>query len=196
MISIVYDRKRYHDVLKQLVRPGDTVIEIGPHLGASTKALSHARRVVAVDKAAQAEAAAELFPQNTAFIKGDARFFDTVGKVLKLTNKCDLLAIDMGGGRFPDTVFKVWAVWSGVFKPRDSVIRNRGLGEFLRRARIDDDSLLKDFADSGWLSQCGRKTPMQLKQGMEELQNWLISPTPSPARRSAPSPSCRASSSL
>jgi hypothetical protein len=173
VISIVYDRGKYHEVLRGLAKPGDTVIEIGPHMGASTRVLSDAKRVIAVDKAAQAEAASKDFPGNAVFVKGDARFFSTIGKVLKLTKKCDLLAIDMGGGRFPDTVFKVWAVWSGVFKPRDSVIRNRGLGEFLRRAQIDDDSLPNKFEDSGWLSQCGRKTPSQLKEGMEELKNWM-----------------------
>jgi hypothetical protein len=173
MISIVYDQKRYHEVLARVIKPQDLVIEIGPHLGESTRVISPiCARVIAVDKAIQAEEAFNSMKEVT-FVKGDVRFFDTIDEVLKLTKSCNVLAMDMGGGRFPDTVFKVWAVWSGVFKPRDSIIRNRGLGEFLRRARIEDPIIRKDFIDSGWLSQSGRKRPKQLKEGLDELQHWM-----------------------
>jgi hypothetical protein len=175
MISIVYDRKQYHDLLAKTIQPSDTVIEIGPHLGKATDVISDkAKKTIAVDKALQA-AEALRDRKDVTFVKGDVRFFETVDEVLKLTKKCDVLAVDMGGGRFPDTVFKVWAVWSGVFKPRDSILRNRGLGEFIKRARIDDASLNKEFPESGWLSQSGRKRPKQLKEGLEELQHWLKS---------------------
>lgn len=174
MISVVYDRKRYHRLLSEVVKPGDTVIELGPHLGEATKVIAaRAGRVIAVDKAVQAEEAFKKRPENAAFVKGDVRYFETVDEVLRLAKGCDVLAVDMGGGRFPDTVFKVWAVWSGVFKPRDSVLRNRGLGEFLRRARIADPVLRRDFTDSGWLTQSGRKNPKQLREGLDELQLWL-----------------------
>jgi hypothetical protein len=179
MIKIVYDCKRYHEVLRSVARSNDLAIEIGPHIGGSTKILASAcEKVIAVDKAAQAEDASKGFPDNVQFIRGDARFFSTVAEVLKLTKSCDVFAIDMGGGRFPDTVFKVWAIWSGVFKPRDTIIRCRGLAEFLKRADIDDpslDTLFDGLKDSGWLSQCGRATPIQLKDGLEELQNWMPS---------------------
>ena len=197
MIRIVYGRDRYRDLLAGLVDEGDTVIEIGPHLGVSTRAVAlRAKKVFAIDKSEQAERAAKTFPDNVEFVKGDARFFETVNRVLRLTKSCDVLAVDMGGGRFPDTVFKVWAVWSGVFQPRESVIRNRGLGEFLKRAKIDDPSLVEylekgpawtekakakkkgvdgpNEKEKGWLSQCGRKSPRQLQEGMEELKNWML----------------------
>ena len=181
MIKIVYDCERYHDVLRSVAQPEDLAIEIGPHVGGSTKALASAcAKVISVDKAEQAEAASGRFPDNVSFVRGDVRFFSTVAEVLKLTKSCDVFAIDMGGGRFPDTVFKVWAVWSGVFKPRDAVIRCRGLAEFIKRAEIDDpkiDSLFGGLKDSGWLSQCGRATPIQLKDGLEELKNWMPSKT-------------------
>ncbi len=174
MISICYGRERYHELLSETAGPADTVIEIGPHTGASTKAVaSRAGRVIAVDKASQAEKAFNKKPENVEFVRGDVRLFKTVDKVLSLVKSCDLLTIDMGGGRFPDTVFKVWAVWSGVFKPRDSVLRNRGLGEFIRRAQIRDPVLEKSFPNGGWLSQSGRKRPRQLKEGMEELGLWM-----------------------
>ncbi len=171
MISIVYDQKRYHEILSDIVTSDDVVIEIGPHLGESTKALKVAKKVIAVDKADQSEAAFKETPENVTFVKGDVRFFKTVDEVLKLVSECDILAIDMGGGRFPDTVFKVWAIWSGVFKPKHSIIRNFGLGEFLNRAKIDDSTLENNSAESGWLSQSGRKTPKQLKEGLDELQH-------------------------
>ncbi len=174
MILICYDRNRYHKLLSEVVRPSDTVIEVGPHLGESTKVIARrAKSVVAVDKASQAEKAFREKPGNVEFVRGDVRFFETIDKTLKLIKSCDVLAMDMGGGRFPDTVFKVWAVWSGVFKPRDSVIRNRGLGEFIRRAQIKDPVLEKNFLDSGWLSQSGRKRPRQLKEGLKELGLWM-----------------------
>lgn len=174
MISIVYDQKRYHKLLSSVVCEKDTVIEIGPHLGESTRVISDkAKRVIAIDKAEQASEAFKKCPENVAFVMGDVRFFETVDRVRKLADCCDVLAIDMGGGRFPDTVFKVWAVWSGVFKPRHSIIRNRGLGEFLARATANDPTIGSDFEDSGWLSQFGRKTPMQLKEGLKELSIWL-----------------------
>jgi len=174
MILLCYDRERYHELLSETIKPTDTVLEIGPHLGESTKVIAkRAKEVIAVDKAEQAEQAFKKKPANVTFVKGDARFFETVDAVLKLKESCDVLAVDMGGGRFPDTVFKVWAVWSGVFKPRDSILRNRGLGEFMRRAQIRDPVLEKDFLDGGWLSQSGRKTPRQLKEGLKELGLWM-----------------------
>lgn len=176
MISIVYDAKLYHKALASTVKPGDTVIEIGPHIGESTKVIAGiAKKVIAVDKATQAEKAfkANKFP-NVTFIKGDVRFYETITKVSKLTDSCDVLAMDMGGGRFPDTVFKTWCVWSGIFKPRDSIIRNYGLGEFMARAKVMDPSLDINPPDSGWLSQSSRKNPAELKEGLDELKNWII----------------------
>lgn len=176
MILLVYDSKRYREAFADIIKPGDTVIEIGPHIGASTRAIAiRAGKVIAVDKADQAvKAFKDIKLPNVTFIKGDVRFFKTIDKVLKLTGGCDVLAVDMGGGRFPDTLFKVWCVWSGVFKPRDSVIRNNGLAEFIRRTKIIDPSLNQTYPDAGWLSQTGRKTPEQMKEGLKELKNWIV----------------------
>ena len=173
MISIVYDHKRYHKALAEHIRPEDSVLEIGPHIGGSTKVIAEkAKEVVAVDKAKQSAEALQENP-DIAFVKGDVRFFETIDDILKIRKSFDVIAMDMGGGRFPDTVFKVWAVWSGIFKPRDSIIRNRGLGEFLMRAKVEDPVLEKEFVNNGWLTQSGRKHPKQLKEGLEELQHWM-----------------------
>ena len=177
MILIAYDVRRYREILNSIVKNGDTVIEIGPHMGEGTKLYApRTKLTIAVDKGMQAETAfiklQETFV-NLRFVKGDARNFDTIKKVTRLTKNCDVLAVDMGGGRFPDTVFKVWAVWSGVFKPKNSIIRNRGIGEFLQKAKVDDESIRMEFPDDGWLSKWGRTVPYKLKKQMEEFEFWV-----------------------
>lgn len=176
MISIVYDVKKYRKCLQDLV-DDCTVIEIGPHIGKSTKGyVGKSRLVVAVDIGRQAESVFEKLcneNKNLFFVRGDARRFETVQEVLDITRRCDVLAVDLGGGRFPDTVFKVWAVWSGVFKPKHSVIRNRGLAEFIQRAKVCDDSLVKDFPDNGWLAEWGRTVPSKLRDQLGEFSNWI-----------------------
>lgn len=177
MISIAYDVKRYRELLEKRVKKGDVIIEIGPHQGKSVE--TYVKKVklgILVDKSGQAkEGLGGLLKKNKnlRFIQGDVRSFETIKKVLKLTKKGDLLALDMGGGRFPDTVFKVWAVWSGIFKPKESIIRNRSLGEFVQRAKIEDKTIKKEFKDNGWLSEWGRGTPFQLKKQLKEFKFWV-----------------------
>jgi len=122
MISILYDVKRYREFLNEQVREGDIVIELGPHLGESTKLyVGRTKLTVAVDKSSQTEKAFKrILPefQNLKLIKGDVREFKTIKKVMNLIKRCDVLAVDMGGGRYPDTVFKVWATWTGIFNQR------------------------------------------------------------------------------
>lgn len=177
MISIVYDVKKYRRCLQKYAADGFVVIEVGPHTGESTKGyLKKSKQAVAIDIGKQSEQVFDKLcreNKNLVFVRGDVRKFETVLEVLKHVRRCDVLAIDMGGGRFPDTVFKVWAVWSGVFKPKHSVIRNRGLAEFVQRAQVVDDSLIKDFSDNGWMAQWGRTVPSKLRDQLGEFSNWI-----------------------
>lgn len=177
MISIAYEVGRYRRLLAGAVSEGATVIEIGPHLCEATKSYANkAGLIILIDIGPQSGAAANKLKEahaNLHFIQGDARRFETVKKARDLTKKCDVLAVDMGGGRFPDTVYKVWAIWSGVFRPTHSIIRNRGLAEFLQKARIDDPSLIRDFPDDGWMSIWGRAIPSRLKLQLEEFSFWV-----------------------
>lgn len=177
MISILYDSGKYRDFLSKKIGKGSVVIEIGPHLGHATRRyMENAKLSVLVDKATQSrDAIKDLMEDhgNLRFVEGDARCFETVLKVRKLTGRCDFLAVDMGGGRYPDTVFKVWAVWSGVFKPKHSVIRNRGLAEFVQKAHVKDETLVRDFPDDGWMSLWGRAVPSRLKEQMGEFNFWV-----------------------
>ena len=177
MISITYDVNRYREILNDAIKEQDTVIDIGPHIGGYIKNyVSKTKLTVAVDKAVQSENSIKNLEnefKNLNFVRGDVRSFETVKKVLKLTKKCGVLCIDMGGGRYPDTVFKVWAVWSGIFKPSNSIIRNRGLGEFIQRAKIADETIIQDFDDSGWMKTWGRSMPYKLKKQMDEFKFWV-----------------------
>jgi hypothetical protein len=177
MITVTYDISNYRNLLRDIIRKGDTVVELGPHRGEATRMyMDRAGKAVLVDKGKDplsrlTELAGEH--ENVVFVAGDARGFAAMTLALEHTKTCDVLAVDLGGGRFPDTVFKVWATWSGVFKPRDSVIRCRGLAEFLRRGQVKDDTLPDSFKDSGWLSEYGRETPANLKKQLEEFKHWI-----------------------
>ncbi|MFC2154616.1 rRNA adenine N-6-methyltransferase family protein [Candidatus Altiarchaeota archaeon] len=177
MISIVYDVRKYRKALENTVKEGDVVLELGPHLGQSTTPLlKKAKLVVSVDKGVQSKKKFQPILKrhdNLAFVQGDVRDFETVKKVLKHIKKCDVFAVDLGGGRYPDTVFKVWATWTGIFQPRDSVIRNRGLAEFVQRAKVEDEKIIKKFKDDGWMSTWGRATPYTLKKQLKEFKHYV-----------------------
>ncbi len=177
MIDIVYDVRRYRQKLADTIREGDNVVELGPHIGKSTEAYyNRVSRAVLVDKGIDCKEALEEFCKihdKATFICGDVRKFDTMSDAVKKIKRCDVLALDMGGGRFPDTVFKVWATWSAILKPRDSIIRCRGLAEFIFRARVTDDTIKEDFDDAGWLADYGRSTPDKVKEQLEEFSIWV-----------------------
>ncbi|MDD5110984.1 MAG: SAM-dependent methyltransferase [Candidatus Altiarchaeota archaeon] len=177
MISIVYEVGLYRRLLAETVRKGDIVVEIGPHTGLSTLGYAgKAKLVIAIDKSPEAE---ESFKpickehRNVRFLREDVRGFDALAKVVKIAPKCDILAVDIGGGRYSDTVYKVWGSWSGALKPRHSIIRSRTLAEFLQRAEIKDDSVKKKFKDNGWLSEWGRATPYTLRRQLGEFKNYV-----------------------
>ncbi|MBM3308747.1 MAG: SAM-dependent methyltransferase [Candidatus Altiarchaeales archaeon] len=177
MISVVYDVGLYRSLLVKCVQKGDIVIEIGPHTGKSTLGyVSNAGLVIALDKSPEAEKSFKKLARehrNLRFMRKDVRGFEAIKKVLQLTPKCDVLAVDLGGGRFSDTVYKVWACWSGVFKPKHSIIRSRALAEFIQKVKVEDNSVKKKFADDGWLSTWGRATPYALRKQLDEFKHYV-----------------------
>ena len=92
---------------------------------------------------------------NVEFISGDVRRHEVLAEAFKKVQKCDVLAIDLGGGYHPDTVFKVFYIWSSTFKPKHTVIRNRGLLEFVNSSKVSGeeylskDGYLDSYNDSG-----------------------------------------------
>ena len=154
MIRLSYDIKNYRRDLSNLVKSGDTVIELGCHVGGTTKLFSRNCNVIAVDNSPEAiEEMAKL--EHVRFIPGDVRLHEVLAEAFKITQTCDVLAIDLGGGYHPDTVFKVFYIWSSTFKPVHTVIRNRGLLEFFNSARSSEDEILcsegylESYHDSG-----------------------------------------------
>ena len=154
MIKLSYDIKKYRKQISNLVMPGDTVIELGCHVGGTTKTFPEECNIVAVDNSPESfEQMKEL--NHVKFIAGDVRRHDVIAEVFKIVQSCDLLAIDLGGGYHPDTVFKVFYIWSSTFKPKHTVIRNRGILEFFNSAHgsgeeyKSDEGYLETYHDSG-----------------------------------------------
>ena len=153
MIELSYDIEKYREQLLNLAKSGDTIIELGCHVGGTTKLLPADCRIIAVDNSPEAIDKMNKL-DNVYFISGDVRLHDVLAEAFKLTQSCDILAIDLGGGYHPDTVFKVFYIWSSTFKPKHTVIRNRGILEFFNSASGSEDYIthegyLESYNDSG-----------------------------------------------
>lgn len=153
MIKLSYDVKKYRRDILDLVGQGDTVIELGCHVGKTTELFADKCNVIAVDNSP--EALEEMSRLDVNFIPGDVRKHEVLAEAFKIVQSCDVLAIDLGGGYHPDTVFKVFYIWSSTFKPAHTVIRNRGILEFVNSATGDENDLksangyLDSYHDSG-----------------------------------------------
>ncbi len=132
MIKLSYDIENYRNDLLDLVNEGDVVIELGCHVGGTTKLIADKCEVIAVDNSP--EAVGEMEKLDVTFIPGDVRRHEVIAEAFNIAQKCDVLAIDLGGGYHPDTAFKVFYIWSSTFKPTHTVIRNRGILEFFNSA--------------------------------------------------------------
>ena len=154
MIKLSYDIKNYRKDMLELTNPGDCVIELGCHVGGTTRLISKDCNVIAVDNSPEAvDEMAKL--EEVKFISGDVRLHEVIAEVFRITQSCDVLAIDLGGGYHPDTAFKVFYICSSTFKPTHTIIRNRGLLEFLNSAQgsgedyVSDEGFLDSYHDSG-----------------------------------------------
>ena len=154
MIKLCYDVNDYRTQISGAINEGDTVIELGCHTGNTSKViLENDVRLIAIDNSP--EAGEEMNKLDLTFINADVRLHDTISEVYKLTQRCDVLAIDLGGGYHPDTVFKVFYIWSSTFKPKSTIIRNRGLVEFYNSISevmgdfMSCEGFLDSYKDSG-----------------------------------------------
>lgn len=153
MIELSYDIKNYRRQILDAIKSDDIVIELGCHTGGTTKLIADKCNIIAVDNSPEAKYGMDKV--SCQFIQGDVRLHEIIAEVYKLTQKCDVLAIDLGGGYHPDTVFKVFYIWSSTFKPRHTIIRNRGLLEFFNSSKgsgedyAADEGYLETYHDSG-----------------------------------------------
>jgi hypothetical protein len=174
MIKLTYKIKIYREVLRDTIKEDDVVVELGCHTGNSTLIMSPScpqGKIIALDKSEEAaQSMAEITSKhsNIEFIKADVRLHETlemVARKLEEYGGCDVLTVDLGGGHYPDTTFKVFFIWSSTIKPRDTIIRNRGLLDFMHSSAGSE--VIK--SQEGWLESSGRDgIPPRLK----ELQLW------------------------
>ena len=175
MINIVYDIKVYRQVLKDIIQEDDVVVELGCHVGNSTRIISQLApegKIIALDKGTESKEKLEQLNKKVKtpieFIQSDVRLHETLEEVAKKVNElggCDVLSVDLGGGYHPDTTFKVFFIWSSTLKPRNTIIRNRGLLDFIHSSSTSE--LIR--SENGWLESCGDDgIPPRLK----ELKLW------------------------
>ncbi|EKQ52881.1 MAG: 23S rRNA methylase [Methanobacterium sp. Maddingley MBC34] len=175
MINVVYDIKVYRHVLKDIIREDDVVVELGCHVGNSTSIISQLApkgKIIALDKGPQSKKKLDELIKEVKtpieFIQSDVRLHETLEEVTKKVNKlggCDVLSVDLGGGYHPDTTFKVFFIWSSTLKPRNTIIRNRGLLDFIHSSSSSE--VIR--SENGWLESCGDDgIPPRLK----ELKLW------------------------
>ncbi len=167
MIKVVYDINIYREALKNIIKPDDTVVELGCHVGNSTKIISELAphgKIIAIDNSPESTESMEKLMdtyKNVEFHKADVRLHETLEYVIKKIKSCDVLSVDLGGGYHPDTTFKVFFIWSSSLKPRQTIIRNRGILDF-----IHSTSTVETIkSEYGWLESSSRDgVPPRLKE--------------------------------
>lgn len=168
MIYLSYNIKEYRNQLLDMIKNGDTIIELGCHVGNSTKLILDnfdKCKLIALDNSPEAIEPMKTLKSNynnLTFIPGDVRLHEKIKEVFKLIQRCDVLSIDLGGGYHPDTTFKVFYIWSSTFKPRVTLIRNKGLIDFVSSTIKSDE----DFkSNNGYLeSHDDEGIPPQIKE--------------------------------
>lgn len=190
-IKLSYDMKVYRQQLHEVIKNEDVVVELGCHVGKSTEVISNLTnkgQIIAIDNSPEAISIMKEFEkthENVEFISGDVRLHDVLEKVTKrliglnninldksqdnLNNDldlsknslCDVLSIDLGGGYHPDTVFKVFYIWSSTLKPKVTLIRNKGLIDFVNSIEFSE----KIESEEGYLeSYENQGIPPQIKE--------------------------------
>ncbi|WP_299523518.1 class I SAM-dependent methyltransferase [uncultured Methanobrevibacter sp.] len=161
MIKISYDIKEYRKELFNILNNGNNIIELGCHVGKTTKLILDKFddiNIISIDNSPEAIAKMEKLTNNYSnltFISGDVRRHEILLEVFKLIQDCDILSVDLGGGYHPDTVFKVFYIWSSTFKPNHSIIRNKGLVDFCNSAIVSCNDFksqnghLESYIDEG-----------------------------------------------
>ncbi|AMK15112.1 Methyltransferase domain-containing protein [Methanobrevibacter olleyae] len=159
--------KVYRQDLNEVLEKTDVVVELGSHVGRSSELILYklsTGSLISIDNSPEAIKPMERlsrYNNNFRFISGDVRLHETLEEVVKSIDRCDVLSIDLGGGYHPDTVFKVYYIWSSTLKPRDVLIRNQGLIDFVNSVDYDEE-----FESSeGWLESCGNQgIPPRIKE--------------------------------
>ncbi len=168
MMQISYKMTEYRKQLFNTINNGDVIIELGCHVGKTTEKILKKFsdcKVIGIDNSPEAIPKMEKLEgeyENLTFISGDVRLHEKILETYKIIDSCDVLSIDLGGGYHPDTVFKVFYIWSSTFKPKHTLIRNRGILEFCNSAVTSNNSF---ETSSGYLvSYNNEGIPPQIKE--------------------------------
>ena len=171
MIRVVYNIKTYREALKEIIKSQDIVVELGSHVGNTTKILAELAnkgKIFALDNSPESSksmAKIEKQYNNVEFLKADVRLHETLENIMEKIQSCDVLSVDLGGGYHPDTTFKVFFIWSSTLKPRDTIIRNRGLLDFIN-STVKTEEIKSNY---GFLESSAKNgVPPRLK----ELSLW------------------------
>lgn len=167
MIHISYNRDVYQEDMIKHVKLLDNVVELGCHIGTSTKILSRLCQdgtVYAFDNSPESVEAMHnlgIEYRNIEFKQLDVRDKKSLYEFSKKCDNIDVLCIDLGGGYHPDTVFKVFFLWSSILRPRVTLIRNRGLMDFVNTS-ISSENIL---SNKGYLTSSAKEIiPSELKK--------------------------------
>ena len=115
MIKISYERSDYQQDMIDNIKLLDIVVELGCHIGTSTKIISNLAQdgsVYAYDnspESIQAMNKLNIEYKNIIFKKADVRDKQVIYDQASKDDKIDVLCVDLGGGYHPDTVFKVFS---------------------------------------------------------------------------------------
>lgn len=143
MIKISYKRSDYQQDMIDNIKLLDNVVELGCHVGISTQIISRLCQdgsVYAYDNSPESTKAMrklQIENKNIIFQNADVRNVEIIQKQAQLDD-LDVLCVDLGGGYHPDTVFKVFFLWSSILNPRITLIRNQGLMEFVNASQTKD----------------------------------------------------------
>lgn len=171
MIHLSYDRRKYQEDMINNIRTFDNVVEIGCHIGTSTKIISKLNQdgiVYAFDNSPESTEAMDNLSieyNNIQFFNADVRNEEVLYDFSRRCEKIDVLCVDMGGGYHPDTVFKVFFIWSSVLKPRVSLIRNRGLIDFINSSTTNENIR----SSEGYLESSAKNV---VPDNLKELTLW------------------------
>ena len=157
MIKLSYNIHDYRKQIMNTIKENDTIIELGCHIGNTSKIILEKNvKLIALDNSPEAQKEInKIKSRNLHFINKDVRLHETILEVYKIIQRCDVLSIDLGGGYHPDTVFKVFYIWSSTFKPKHTIIRNKGLIEFYNSTKEikgefkSQNGYLDSYNDSG-----------------------------------------------
>ena len=86
MIKISYDIKKYRKDISEIVGKNTTIIELGCHIGGTTKLLPKSSQIIAVDNSPEAICEMNKF-DNVNFISGDVRLHEVIAEVFQITQK-------------------------------------------------------------------------------------------------------------